>query len=342
MDIFFNDCYNLDLLNLLNILSGDTVYLNTYLQVYTEFGHPLSKGSMQIINQISSALGSTLISPPLAFTISFIPKFDQKPLLDIVLDPEGFQEALEQFAPRLLPQKDQLFLLLQVLAPVIQELELLGFRDYWISECLPLIEERQKAMEEYSIQSNYLSLFREMFGQANLPEEIHIYLCALSAPNGVRLAKHSCLTDITFSDQKIFDFALHDAFQTFVMNWNSPEKLTKLAKDPFIQLAFEKGIPAHGIEPIEKFLQENIVEALKIYLLNKGGLLPDPFNDLQNFKHGSYVLSMIFLDHLHWNFTGTEPLEDILEEWIENLPVGNLMTYYTQALGRAGIHLGDF
>ena len=248
---------------------------------------------------------------------------------------------MEQYAPQLLPQKDQLFLLFQVLAPVIKELELLGFRDYWISECLPSIEERQKVMEEYSLQSNYLSLIREMFGQANLPEEIHIYLCALSAPNGVRLAKHSCITDITFSDQKIFDFALHDAFQTFVMNWNSPAKLNVLAKDPFIQLAFEKGIPAHGIESIEKFLQENIIEALKIHLLNKGGLLPDPFNDLQNFKQGAYVLSMIFLDHLHWNFTGTEPLEAILEDWIENLPVGNLMICYTQALGRAGIHLGD-
>ena len=341
MDIIFNDCYNLDLLNLLNILSEDTVYIKTYPQVYAEFGHPLSLDSMQIVHQISSALGSTLLSPPLAFTISLIPKFDQKPLLDIFLDPEGFQEALEQYAPRLLPQKDQLFLLFQVLSPVIKELELLGFRDYWISECLPSIEERQKVMEEYSLQSNYLSLIREMFGLSNLPEEIHIYLCALSAPNGVRLAKHSCITDITFSDQKIFDFALHDAFQTFVMNWNSPGKLNVLAKDPFIQLAFEKGIPAHGIESIEKFLQENIIEALKIHLLNKGGLLPDPFNDLQNFKQGAYVLSMIFLDHLHWNFTGTEPLEAILEEWIENLPVGNLMACYTQALDRAGIHLGD-
>jgi len=342
MDILFNDCYNLDLLNLLNILCGDPAYLKIYPEVYTEFGHPLSLDSKQIVHQISSLLGSTLISPPLAFTISLIPTFDQKLLLDIFLDPEGFQEALEQYAPRLLPQKDQLFLLFQMLAPVIQELELLGFRDYWISECLPLIEERQTAMEEYSIQSNYLSLLREMFGQANLPEEIHIYLCALSAPNGIRLAKHSCITDITFSDQKIFDFALHDAFQTFVMNWNSPGKLNELAKDPFIHLAFEKGIPTHGIESIEKFLQENIVEALKIHLLNKGGLLPDPFNDLQTFKQGVYVLSMIFLDHLHWNFTGTEPLEAILEDWIENLPVGNLMTIYTQALGRAGINLEDY
>jgi hypothetical protein len=342
MDILFHDCYNLDLLNLLNILSGDPIYKKTYPQVFIEFAQPLSLDSMQVVHEISSVLGSTLISPPLAFSVSLIPKFDQKPLLDLFFDIEGFHEALEQNAPRLLAQKDQIFLLFQALAPVIQELEYLGFREYWLSECYPLIEERKSEIEEYAMRSNHISMLHDMFGVANIPEEIHIYLCALSAPNGVRLANHSCITDITFSDQKIFDFALHEIFQSFVANRNSQIKLFDLAKDTFIQLAFDKGKASHRMDTIHQYLQNNIVEAMKIHYLNKGGFLPDPFEFLQNFKQGTYVLSMIFLDHLHWMYTGSESIEVVLEEWLDSLPVGKLMDLYTQALGRAGINLVDY
>ena len=174
MEILINNAYNLDLLNLLNVLSGDPLYIRLYPDVYTEFGQVLSQDSNEVLKLVSAALGTTLVSPPIAFALSIIPGFDQKPLPDLLMDQEGFLAALQENAPRLLAQKDQLFLLFQVLATVIQELEHLGFREYWLEECFPLIDDRQSAIEDLLYHSRLEMEINSLVGQSQLPEEIHI------------------------------------------------------------------------------------------------------------------------------------------------------------------------
>ena len=341
MDIFFHHSYNLDLLNLLNIVGGDSPYKTLYPQVYSEFGQPLSLDSREILQQVSAALGSPLISPAIAFALSIIPQFDKAPLLDLMLDQEGFLATLEQNEPRLLPQKDQLFLLFQVLAPVIQELELLGFREYWLSEYLSMVEERVDQMDDSLFRLNFIEGVNRFFKLENLPEEIHVFMGALNAHHGVRLTRHNSMLDISFSDQKILDFSLHEVTQSAVMNLGIPDLLQPLVEDSFIQLAYDKSKSVVAFENIETYIRENMVEACKVFLLYKYGFMPDPFGYLQSHHQGAFILAVILLDFLEWNPSSTDSLATAMKSWMDQKPVGNLMMLYQQAMQRAGKEIGD-
>lgn len=341
MDIFFHHSYNLDLLNLLNIVNGDPHYKNLFPQVYTEFGQPLSNDSKTILQKVSQALGNTLISAPLAFGISIIPQFDKEPLVELLLDQERFLAAVEENEPRLMAQKDQLFILFQVVAPVIQELETLGFREYWLTECFPIIEDRLEKVEAFYLQSPISPVFHELIENENLPEDLDVFFCGFNGGNGVRLAKHTPVVDISFTTEKVFDFALHEFFYQSLMKPETQRVMQPLTTDLFLQLAFEKSQSLTDIDTMKDYVQENVNIAYKSYLLYKSGLLADPIGFLQTYQQGVMILAVILTDHLIWDGLLGKSMVADLETWMETQPLGKLMDLYKQAMERAGKHLGD-
>jgi hypothetical protein len=149
------------------------------------------------------------------------------------------------------------------------------------------------------------------------------------------------MLDISFSDQKILDFSLHEVIQSAVTNLGIPDLLHPLVEDPFIRLAFEKSKSVTAIEEIETYIQENIVEACKVYLLYKHGFLPDPYSYLQSHQQGAFILAVIILDFLEWNPNSADTLTTAMKSWMDQQPVGNLMMLYQQAMQRAGKEIGD-
>jgi len=341
MNIFFHHSYNLDCLNLLNLLAGDIQLRETYPEVYAEFGQPLSLESREILVQVSSALGSTMISPPVAFGLSVIPQFDKATLLDLLLDEQGFQAAITQNDPRLAMQQKQLFLLFQVLAPVIQEIEFLGFREYWISEFLSDLDDRIDELDISIQQSGLTGNLHTLIPEGELPEEIHIYLCALAGKHAVRLTKHCSLVDISFGDRQILDFSLHEIIHAALPERIIEKSLQPLQTDSFVQLAFEKTRNLFPTNEILSYLKENSIEAFKVHLLSISGFLPDPFDYLLNLKNGAYVLAVILLDFLTWQPGGEKSMMSSLQDWMDTQPAGKLVQLYRHALHRAGKAIGD-
>jgi hypothetical protein len=341
MDIFFHHSYNLDLLNLLNIVNGDPHFKKLYPQVFAEFGQPLSLDSKNVLQQISQAMGTTLISAPIAFGISIIPQFEKESLLDLLMDRDRFLTAVEQNEPRLMAQKEQLLILFQVLAPVIQELETLGFREYWLSECLPVIENRLDAVEKFYLQSGFYSIFNELMEQEDLPEELNVFFCVLNGGNGVRLSNHTPVIDISFPTEKIFDFALHEFFQHQISKPDAKKLLETLVNNSFLEMAFEKSRDMTGINSISSYLQENVTTAYKSFLFHKSGLLADPIGFLREYQQGALILAVILVDHLIWDGLRRPSMIDDVEDWLKENATNSFMDLYKKALERAGKTLGD-
>lgn len=336
MELFFHHSYNLDLLNLLNIVAGDSHFQNLYPQVYAEFGQPLSAPSRLILQEVSEALESNMISAPIAFGLSVVPQFDKAPLVELMLDRDNYRLAVEQYEPRLMSQQAQLLILFEVLAPVLQELEDLGFREYWLTECLPIIEDRCEKIEAFYLQSPIAPTFRELINDNDLPDQLDVFFCGLNGGNGVRLCGHVPVVDVSFSEEKIFDFIYHDFFKLEASKPEIQESIEPLLSDTFIQLAFEKSQALTGIEEITNYVRENISTAYKSYLFHKSWLLADPIGFLQTFHQGAYILSLILMDHLIWEGLKGKSLPDDLKTWVVNHPAGTLMELYTRALARAG------
>ncbi len=340
MNIYFHHSYNLDLLNLLDILIDDQLG-DRYIQEYTEFGPALSLEARNVLIEVSAALGGIHISPLISFALSVIPQFEKAPLVDLLLDQEGFLEAIQQNEPRLMAQKDQLTLLFQVLAPVVREIELLGFREYWTTEYLSPLEDEVVQLEDFVLHTPLVTVLQGLLGKQSLPDEMHIYVCALNDGKGVRLTGYNSITDFSFSILNVLDFSTHEMIKDAV-GAQFPDSLCKpLSADKFIQLGFEKSQAITGLATIEDYIRENLVEAVKVYLYFKSGLMPEPISYLQTYKQGVFVLAVILLDHFYWNDPSNRSFKTIFEEWMQTNPDRPMMDLYKESLGRAGKSIGE-
>ena len=340
MNIYFHHSYNLDLLNMLDILIDDQLGEH-YRQEYAEFGQALSAEARNVLVEVSAALGGIQISPLISFALSVIPQFEKAPLVDLLLDQEGFQDAIQQNEPRLMAQKDQLTLLFQVLAPVVREIELLGFREYWTSEYLSTLEDEVVQLEDFILHTPVVIVLQDLLTEQFLPEEMHVYVCALNDGKGVRLTGHNAITDFSFTPLNALDFSTHEMIKD-ALGKQIPDSLSEsLTTDKFIHLGFEKSKSITGLTTIEAYIRENLVEAIKVYLLFKAGLMPEPINYLQTYKQGVFVLAVILLDLFYWNDPSNRPFKTIYEEWLQTNSDRPMMELYKESLERAGISIGE-
>jgi len=67
---------------------------------------------------------------------------------------------------------------------------------------------------------------------------------------------------------------------------------------PWVKEAFDKQDPNSGYNTIEGFIEENIVEALGIYIAVKLGAGIEPFEYLTKHDGGSHVISPYFYRYL--------------------------------------------
>ncbi len=330
-------CYNFDVLNMLNILTGDPFYTQFHPEAYAEFGEALSEESRQILNKVTDSLGNAMISPLINFMISFIPDFENENLTELLLDEDRIMQGIQHSDPRMLEKAKEMAPLYLALIPVINELENMGFREYWRQEQLPRIHAKKAQLQPFV--ENY-ALDKEiaiMLGAGRAPEEITLYLCAFAAPHGIKVFGPRYIADMRFSLETTLLIAIHEMFHPPYQQSEVQQSLDLLASDPFIRLAFEKKDPKYGYPEMDGFLEENVVEAMSLFIAHKAGLEPDPYGYLLKHDGGSHVFSVILLDYLSLHPKPVvQAFGDYFRELVDKMPVGSLVNSYRLALDKAG------
>jgi hypothetical protein len=340
MDLIIRASYNLDVLNLLNILTGEPTYTNVHPETYLEFGPALSQDSRDILNMVTDALGNGMISPLVAFAISFVPKFEDGDLLALLLDEERILAAFKDREPRMLAQAGRLLPLFRLLAPVVEEIEELSFHEYWTSEQLPLILKKEEELEQFVKEKAFEQEIVSLLGKSHEQDRITIFLCALAAPYGIKISGNRYITDVSYDIETIFGKALRELLQPTFDHLALEEVLGSLADDPFIRLAFERKDPKYGHTEMNTYLKESILEAMALFITHKSGLQPDPFGHLLQYNGGAFVFSVILLDYMQ-TYPKDSPIEfsDYFLKLVEKMPLGNLASAYQVALEHAGKNL---
>lgn len=340
MHFQIRESYNFDLINMLNILTGDVSYTKLHPQAYSEFGEALSEESRDILHMITEALGNAMISPLINFVLSFIPDFEEVDLLDLLMDEPRILDGVQKSDPRMLPKTQEMMPLLRSILPVLAELENMGFRDYWINEWLPRIDQKKKELTSFVQQSNSNEKISAMFGMEYAPEEVTLYLCAFASPHGIKVFGTRYIADISYPLETIFMIAIHEIFHPPYDFVQVQHVLDQIAADPFIKLAFEKTDPQYGYIEMESFLEENVVEAMALFIAQQTGLELDPFGYLLKHDGGSHVFSVILLDWMKHNPKNeTQQFADYFRALVEKMPIGKLVGAYQSALKNAGKEL---
>lgn len=337
MQFQIRDCYNFDLINMLNVLSGDPFYTQYHPEAYAEFGEALSDDSRFRLRAVTDALGNAMISPMINFAVSFIPGFAEANILELLLDEARIFEGIQENDPRMLEKAKEMSPLFQALVPVLAELENMGFREFWLEEGLPLIKARKAELEPFAESVSLDKEIAAMLGAGQAPEEIVLYLCSYASPHGIKIFGPRYIADISFKTESVFMIAIHEMFHPPYVQAEVQDQLDKIAADPFIKLAFEKKDPKFGYPEMYGFLEENVVEAMTLNIAEKIGLESDPFGYLLNHDGGSHVFSVVLVDYLNqYPKPVVQPFGEYFRDLVAKMPVGNLMTAYQDALKKAG------
>ena len=75
--------YNLELLNVMNVLTGDSSYIKRHKEAYNRFGVNLSENSKNCLTKAVNIFGNTMLGPFLSNVISAVPNFEDCDVEDL-------------------------------------------------------------------------------------------------------------------------------------------------------------------------------------------------------------------------------------------------------------------
>jgi len=83
------------------------------------------------------------------------------------------------------------------------------------------------------------------------------------------------------------------------------------------------------------FIEENVVEAMAIFICHKIGLEDDPFGYFEKHDDGSHMLSVVLFDNFSKHPKSIEQtFEDHFRALLEKLPVGDLDHEYEAIISK--------
>lgn len=323
--------YNLDVLNFMNVLTGDDFYVKRHNKAYELFGRSLSENSKRCIKKAVTIKGNYMLGPFLSLVISAVPNFNRRSLINLVQAPLGLRLHFSRypyFNAEEWVKNEPLF---DVFLPVLNELKAQNFRDYWESERLPLIKKYKNKLHTFVKKVQIGNEIEVMLGPGSTLESITVYVCTFAAPHGIKLCGPKYITDVQFPQEITVGTAVHEMFHP-PYDAKSLEELEHVGKDPLLVRAFEIKNPLYGYSTMEAFIEENVVEAMALFVCRKiglGGKYKNPYTYLETHDDGSHVLSVVLLNYFEkYPKSKNQSFQEYFRELLQVLPVGSLQKEY--------------
>ncbi len=330
---------NLDLLCLMNVLTGDPWYVSFHGQAFQRFGKTLSLESRQCLKIVTVTSHSNMISAWTTYTVSTLPDFESGKMSDLLRDTNTLQRYLSQHEQN--ESKGTAWLQwairFRLLAVVAREVEMQDFGDYWQEQYLPKIQARQDELSRWLIQYELGSEIESMVGLGRAPESITLYLCGLTKPHGIRITGPRFITDVSFSNEIIFSNLIHEMFHPPYDRQQLEKDVSTLEQDPLVIESFRTKKPQYGYPTMFGFIEENIVEAMAVSVTTRLGLEKDPMSYFANHDEGSHKLSVVLFRALQqYPKPREQSFEQYFPELLRTLPVGSLDVMY-QTIQQEGL-----
>ncbi len=321
--------YNLDLLNLINVLTGEDFYSAWHKGIYELFGESLSKESKGCLEKAVKINGSAMLGPYLSLVISAVPNFERRSLVRMFSDIDFLHSNFKHSVYYDVEEWTEYASLFSLLIPVIEELESKGFREYWKKERLPLIKKLQRQFHSYAKRFRIDQEIEFMLGIGQAPESITVYLCTFAAPHGIKVCGPKYLTDIVFPKEASLGIAIHEMFHPPYNAKNFEKELQRLSDDPLLKHSFETKDPKFGYPEMEGFIEECVVEAMAIFICQKLGLEKDPLEYFAKHDGGSHMLSVVLFDYFkRYPKSSNQVFEEYFQELLQIMPIGSLDNEY--------------
>lgn len=330
MNFVIHPSYNMDLLNLMNVLTDDDLYTDRHPGVSKRFGEPLSQDAKRRLREAVVIKRNAMLGPDLCVWLSGVPEFETEHVVAVFSDLRGLRRHFSQcqYRDELTPKAESI---IELLVPVIAEVEAAGFRAYWQAECLPQIERYRAELQTIVDEFNLAGEIEWWLGSGQAPESVTLYLGSLAAPHGIKICGPRYISDVSFDQKDTLTIALHEMFHPPYNAGNLADELQTIGAEPFFRQAHAAQNPKYRYASIEGFIEENVVEAMSILSAVKLGLA-EGFEVLDYFAthdDGSHVLSVILYDAFsRYPKTPDQSFEGYFRDLVKKLPVGSFEVEY--------------
>jgi hypothetical protein len=288
--------YNLDVVCFFNTLTSDPFYLKHHGEDYNRFYPKLSTKAKNAIKQIVKQHGSTLLSTSLTSAISAMLDFNDRDIIELLSNEAEMKNSYSKYVYYNEEKWNLEYPIFKQVIPIISELESLGFKNHWKNNRLPLIMNKINELNLYLSNYNVGDMLGDLTDIKD--EDCSLYLCSYTRPHGIKLCGPSFISDYSYANKTTMSISVHEMFHPPYNINNVSKEVAILSKLEHVKKAYKNQNPNSRYSPIEDFIEENIVEALGIFVCYKLGVENDPFTYFKEHDEGSHVISPDFFQYL--------------------------------------------
>ena len=333
MSFIVKDCYNLDLLNFINVLTADKFYVNCHKRAFKKYYPLLTDKTKQNIQEIVRIHGRTNVSHYLTAIISAVPDFDNANLVELLGNTNQLGAYYSKYSYYDSQEWDEKKEIFNLLVEVLKDIEQTDFREEWLRQRLPRINSKKHEIMEFANNFHINDEIENLLGIKKNNNDIILYLCSLAYPHGIKICGSKFISDIRYSKQFTLRIAIHELFHPPYNTKNIEYELQCLAKDNLIEKAFKSQLPNFAYSNIIGFIEENVVEAMELFISKKIGLVHDELMYLKKHDNGSHVFSFILLKYFREHQKDIcIPFEEYFKGILKVMPIGSLQSEYDEII----------
>ena len=300
MSFLFKSNYNFEILSFLNVLTSDAFYLEHHRDTYNKFFPLLSQTSKDNISVMVQKMHQTNLAFMFNIILAAMRDYEDKDICTAFQMDQELEYIIEELKKHAYIPADVLNeanILFTMAAAIMNDLESLGFREYWRREMEPFLKIRCRELQEFVNRYDFEDMFKTL--KPALPDNVNVYICTFHRPHStkINLVGDVILSDF-YSNETTLMILIHELFHPPYVIGEVSESLRELSEKPWVIEAFENQNENCRYSQMDYFLEENIVEALGIYIAYKLGIEKEPYKYFENHDYGSHVVSPFFFKYL--------------------------------------------
>ena len=292
---------NLDMVCFLNVATGDKFYTKVHKKEYKMFYPLLSDDIKEKISKMVAKRETTRLGPSVALLISSLEDYKSRDLVEMLQSHDEIRKKIalspyyDDDLEKKLPMHFETFT--DAVIPFVKELNDIGFVAYWDKVKKPLLDKRCSKLNNSLKKFNILDEINKLmpFNDA----DIRMWICAFARPHGIKLCGYDMIADYRYYDKTILSIITHEMFHPPYKLETVTEAVEKLGNIPWVIKAYNEQRPGYEYKPMSGFIEENIVEALGIFVLKKMYKYYNAHRYFKKHDYGSHVISPYFYDYLH-------------------------------------------
>lgn len=329
--------YALDVLCLLNVLTGDPFYVRYYGDDFRYFKKrftPEIEKAIAGLNDKVRIKNRDIISAFLTLHFSTVNPSTIDDLLYYLRNSHEIESKMKN-TPYYRGMKlfNDIKPELTVIFNFLKEIDFYG---YWKEKRLPVINNKIHELESYIIKYNITGEIESMTGRPLQSNKVGVKLLYYTKPHGIRITGTRFINAIDWSKEILVRTAIHELLHPPFIYKNDTElveALVRLKDDEFIMDKVKNHNPDFGYNSFRGFLEEDTVRAMDQIISEKFEIHQEPRKRWLKEDDGMHVFTVALYKVLKEDHSASqENIRDILIKEISKgrLEPGRIETLYKE------------